>query len=521
MGRTSWRRSGFARKHRLLSADRAREAVDENARAGGWRGRHAMLCAAVLLAPIVVGVSLEEDRIERLLTASALVWMTREFASLLASAVLYYVWRAGHQKSVGWLCAAFVAFAVYNAPFAMVAVGSPELRAGRALAGVPALVLGVLLAVLVGFAVRGTRLRWRLRPLQVGLAVGVGTGALGYLSVSDHAPWKAVLVPGEGALLATLGLVLGLVLSVMIGFVRSLPDWTRRRLVLVALGITFSVTVSRHGVDESWQALLSLSLDLGAAVLLTCVSLRLGVHTVTEQHRDLTTMEVRASEAEAAARAREETLHEVRATIAGIATASRLLRQQAGELAAHDAARLEHMVGAEIERAQRLVVPSARSPVQVVELDQVLGPVVECQRATGQDVRWQPSRLRAFGCPDGIAQALHTLLINAQVHAPGAVVEITAGNRGTSVELRVTDDGPGVVAEVAEHLFERGSRGRASRGQGIGLYVAQRMLSEHGGTIVLDEPDRVPGASFVVRLPAAAGRAAPRTNGSARVPRPR
>jgi signal transduction histidine kinase len=47
-----------------------------------------------------------------------------------------------------------------------------------------------------------------------------------------------------------------------------------------------------------------------------------------------------------------------------------------------------------------------------------------------------------------------------------------------------------VADAVRTKLFERGMRGPASRGQGLGLHIAQRALQLHGGTaeLVRSEP---------------------------------
>jgi signal transduction histidine kinase len=70
------------------------------------------------------------------------------------------------------------------------------------------------------------------------------------------------------------------------------------------------------------------------------------------------------------------------------------------------------------------------------------------------------------------------------------------------VELRVTDDGPGVAPELQARIFEPFSTARqGSKGTGLSLAICHRMVTELGGTLTL-ESKVGQGATFIVRLPA-------------------
>jgi signal transduction histidine kinase len=68
----------------------------------------------------------------------------------------------------------------------------------------------------------------------------------------------------------------------------------------------------------------------------------------------------------------------------------------------------------------------------------------------------------------------------------------------------VVDEGPGIPLEVLPHVFERFYTGRAQRGGiGLGLYIAHRIATAHGGEIAADQcPGK--GARFTIRLEAVA-----------------
>lgn len=84
--------------------------------------------------------------------------------------------------------------------------------------------------------------------------------------------------------------------------------------------------------------------------------------------------------------------------------------------------------------------------------------------------------------------ALRNLLANALRHAPPGspvTLRVSDSDEPLALLLDVIDRGPGVPVALRDRLFERGVRSRASRGQGLGLYIARRALQLHGGTAEL------------------------------------
>lgn len=122
-------------------------------------------------------------------------------------------------------------------------------------------------------------------------------------------------------------------------------------------------------------------------------------------------------------------------------------------------------------------------------------------------IRWDPpvEALTAIGDEARFRQVLEQLLENESKYAPTAKgVSIGAWRLGDEVQVYVTDDGPGVPVEDWESVFEPfvriEGRGR-SRGSGIGLFAARRLMDAMGGRIFL-EPNGYGGSRFVVALPA-------------------
>ncbi|WP_293024083.1 HAMP domain-containing sensor histidine kinase [Pandoraea sp.] len=102
-----------------------------------------------------------------------------------------------------------------------------------------------------------------------------------------------------------------------------------------------------------------------------------------------------------------------------------------------------------------------------------------------------------------IERVLTNLLDNAIRHTPpGGSVEVALAPREDSVEVTVSDTGPGVPAALREGLFRRPSLGDPRRPGGLGLLIVQRMLQLHHSEIRLIEHAGC-GAMFRFELPAA------------------
>lgn len=103
-----------------------------------------------------------------------------------------------------------------------------------------------------------------------------------------------------------------------------------------------------------------------------------------------------------------------------------------------------------------------------------------------------------------IASALSAFIKNAlEALRTGGAISLSAGADAANIELRVTDNGPGITPEVRRHLFDPFFSGReAGRGLGLGLSKAWRIAElHHGEIIVQSEPGH--GASFTLRVPLA------------------
>ena len=123
--------------------------------------------------------------------------------------------------------------------------------------------------------------------------------------------------------------------------------------------------------------------------------------------------------------------------------------------------------------------------------------------------------IRADGAPPQarldrtlVRHVLANLLSNALKYSPsGEAIRLDVVLGDGSIEFRVADRGIGIPHEERDHLFEsfhRGSNVGDRPGAGLGLAVAKRAATAHGGTIAA-EPREGGGTVFTFRIPSARG----------------
>lgn len=107
---------------------------------------------------------------------------------------------------------------------------------------------------------------------------------------------------------------------------------------------------------------------------------------------------------------------------------------------------------------------------------------------------------------DRLRQVLANLVGNALLHSPpGIPVRVRTRRTGDQAVLEVSDDGPGMSEETAEHAFERFFRGDPSRsrsrgGAGLGLAIVHAIVTAHNGQIELrSAPGK--GTTALIHLP--------------------
>lgn len=117
-------------------------------------------------------------------------------------------------------------------------------------------------------------------------------------------------------------------------------------------------------------------------------------------------------------------------------------------------------------------------------------------------VSFDPAARLVVADPKFLRLALMNLVVNAQ-HAmaeSGGELLLETRPREGEVELRITDTGPGMAAEVVDRIWQPFYSTKEG-GTGLGLPTTRRIVEELGGDIrVVSEPGR--GTRFTLRLPA-------------------
>jgi signal transduction histidine kinase len=111
--------------------------------------------------------------------------------------------------------------------------------------------------------------------------------------------------------------------------------------------------------------------------------------------------------------------------------------------------------------------------------------------------RWDGARL---------AQAFTNLVSNAVQHGSAdAPIHLRARGLSDDVEVSIHNEGPFIPSERIAGLFDamtraRGDGARDKRHLGLGLYIVEKIVSAHGGSIEVTSTQSA-GTTFTVRLP--------------------
>ena len=160
------------------------------------------------------------------------------------------------------------------------------------------------------------------------------------------------------------------------------------------------------------------------------------------------------------------------------------------------------LLSAEAEAAQ--TGPPADVGACLHSAAQSLVPMVE-ERAVTIEV-WVDGRPTAAIPTVTLTRLCVALLDNAVQHAPsGTAIGVAARAIGATVQIRVTDRGPGIRPEDAERIFERFARAGETgyrRGFGLGLALVREMVDRYRGSVAI-ESTSTEGTTFLVTLPSA------------------
>ena len=450
---------------------------------GVWDWRGTALVLVLLLAPLLAALTLVPDR-DVLSTAASARGLLVGTATVAASVFFYLHWRIRASDTSGWLALVLAAAAVPGLALGGFALTHPD-DVARQSSWLFVFRVVVVLG-LIAMVTLSRRVRVPGDPLAVGLLVGFGVATVRHL-VLVQAPTLPMPPAPELLTVAVLAL-LTVALAARVARLDELPRWVRSRVAVALLLL---------GLGSAAGGGVALVTGLIGAVLLAATAAAILHEAIEVEKQRVIELSERLQEVESGLRQDKARLHEIDATVAGIASAQQLM--SAG-LGTDRSDALAAMMRAEVERLQRLMADRAPTRRRSVDLDDVVGQIVLAHRARGRAVAWAPSGLRALGRADDIAEIVNVLLENAAVHGgPGPVtVAVSEDVDLPSITVTVTDQGLGVAPEFASQIFDWGFRRPGSPGQGIGLHVAAEVADQLGGHLEL-----VPGpggATFALHL---------------------
>ena len=211
--------------------------------------------------------------------------------------------------------------------------------------------------------------------------------------------------------------------------------------------------------------------------------------------------------------------HEVRNPLGGMELFVGLLREELGAAPAPDETSLGYVarVQKELKHLQAVVsdfLEYARrprpqlQPARVLDLVREAGESAQATAPPGVRVRIETcdAALTILADTTQLRRALLNLAHNAvQACATEGVVTLSCAPLagGTRVQIRVTDTGPGIPADVLDKIWTPFFTTRA-QGTGLGLAFVREIVADHEGRIAVSTG--ATGTTFTLELPAAAPR---------------
>jgi signal transduction histidine kinase len=120
------------------------------------------------------------------------------------------------------------------------------------------------------------------------------------------------------------------------------------------------------------------------------------------------------------------------------------------------------------------------------------------------DIRTSPGVETFVADERRVRQVLFNLLSNAVGFSPqGGLVRLTAQRETGNIVFSVSDQGPGIPAEMKGRIFDKFEthpHGSQHRGAGLGLSIVRSFVELHGGTVTL-ESDVGQGTTVICTFP--------------------
>lgn len=232
--------------------------------------------------------------------------------------------------------------------------------------------------------------------------------------------------------------------------------------------------------------------------------------------------------------------HEIKNPLAGIRGAAQLL---ARKVKGKDR-ELTSLIASEVDRIANLIEQmqllsgKTTAPVEPCNLHEIARKAIAVIEAAekakasslGIEEEFDPSLPDVMGNQDSLVQILINLISNAREAATESTkCRVVVGTRFASglqlhksqsrdsvrlpVELRVSDNGPGIEPSLREHIFEPFVTTKKS-GQGLGLALVRKLVRDMSGRISHERDEASGWTHFRIHLPLAVDTVTRRKKGS-------
>lgn len=209
--------------------------------------------------------------------------------------------------------------------------------------------------------------------------------------------------------------------------------------------------------------------------------------------------------------------HELRTPLAAVRGYAELIRRRDDDVApevAHALGRVESEAARMTTLVEDLLLLArldSGRPLEYadVDLSRLVVDVVSDAQVAGREHTWRldvpPDPVVVPGDDARLHQVVANLLSNARTHTPpGTTVNVSLTATPDAATLTVTDDGPGIPADLQPEVFERFARGDTSRSRaagstGLGLAIVAAVVQAHDGDVAVWS--RPGDTTFVVALP--------------------
>ena len=204
--------------------------------------------------------------------------------------------------------------------------------------------------------------------------------------------------------------------------------------------------------------------------------------------------------------------------LAAVANMLARRREPGSELPADTALEEAILKSREALETLRACIPDqASASMQPVNLNEILSDVLKLSTSSllgaGIVVEWKPEEKSEtiLGHPAQLSNLFKQLVNNAveainEQRSSRRELRISCVNRPDCLEVFVEDSGPGIGDELRFKVFQPffTTKGAAQQHLGLGLAMAQDVVTRHGGTIDID-PEFRDGCRVRVQLPLASG----------------